>query len=98
MNNKLRLKPIWSIKKPIEKKDMDWSQAKWSFPRLKPMGDSDRDGVKNQFDCRPLNRKRQDEDESSDSKWKRGMTSDFKTVGDLQHFAEGKGRKGDEDD
>jgi len=94
MNNKLRLKPIWPIKKPIERKDMNWSQAKWNYPRLKPMGDRDRDGVKNQFDCKPFDRKRQDN-------WKEMMEERFKTVGDLKHFIgekEEKEEKGDEDD
>jgi len=102
--NKVRLKPIWGRREPIERKDMNWSQAKWNFPKLKPMGDRDRDGVKNQFDCRPLNRKRQDEEEykddslPSDSEWKREMVKNFKTVGDLKNFVEGKVRKGDKDD
>ena len=38
---------------------MNWAQAKWAFPKLKPNRDNDRDGVKNQFDCRPLNFKMQ---------------------------------------
>ena len=78
------------IKKPQDRKNMNWSEAKWANPRLKPMGDWDNDGVKNQFDCKPLNRKKQD-----DSKWKTQMEEDFPTVGDLKHFAEGKGKKND---
>ena len=42
----------------IKKKNMDWSQAKAHFPRLKPLGDIDKDGVKNKFDCKPFDRKR----------------------------------------
>jgi len=47
------------MKQKIDKKNMNWAQAKWAFPKLKPNRDNDRDGVKNQFDCRPLNRKMQ---------------------------------------
>ena len=84
------MKSIWGFKQPQEKKDMNWAQAKWANPRLKPNADSDRDGVKNQFDCKPLNRKKQDDDRlPSDSKWKKKMYDDFDTVGDLKHFAEG---------
>lgn len=43
------------------KKDMNWNQAKKRYPNLKPLGDVDRDGVKNWLDCKPLDRKRQDE-------------------------------------
>jgi len=48
------------MKQKIDKKNMNWAQAKWAFPKLKPNRDNDRDGVKNQFDCRPLNFKKQD--------------------------------------
>ena len=54
--------PSFKIKSPMKDKDMNWSQTKWKYPKLKPMGDKDRDGVKNMFDCKPLNRKRQDVD------------------------------------
>lgn len=53
------MKPFIKIKKPKDRKNMNWAEAKWTNPKLKPMGDWDNDGVKNQFDCRPLNRKRQ---------------------------------------
>jgi len=52
---------LLSRKRSIPKKNMNWSQAKRRFPGLNPMGDADRDGVKNRFDCRPFNRMRQDE-------------------------------------
>lgn len=77
------------IKKPIDRKKMNWAQAKWANPRLRPNADTDRDGVKNQFDCRPLNRKRQHDELPSDSKWKVKMYEEFETVGDLKRFAEG---------
>ena len=44
----------------IKKKNMNWSQAKVHFPRLNPFGDIDRDGVKNKFDCKPFDKKKQD--------------------------------------
>ena len=90
MKNKME---FIKIKKPIDKKNMNWAQAKWNFPKLKPMGDWDNDGVKNQFDCRPMSRKRQHEDPryGSDSKWKLKMTEDFATIEDLKKFAEGNG-------
>jgi len=44
----------------LKKKDMSWTQAKKRFPRLSPMGDADRDGVKNIYDCKPFDRFRQD--------------------------------------
>jgi len=47
----LRLKP--------KKKDMDWPQAKRKYPNMNPMADTDGDGIKNKFDCRPLNKKKQ---------------------------------------
>jgi len=50
-----------SINKLEDRRKMNWSQAKWANPGLKPMGDWDNDGVKNQFDCRPMNRKMQHE-------------------------------------
>lgn len=39
-------------------KNMTWAQAKKAKPRLKPFADSDRDGVPNYRDCRPLNKKK----------------------------------------
>lgn len=78
------MKSVWNIKEPMDRKKMNWAQAKWANPRLKPMGDWDNDGVKNQFDCKPMNRKKQHED--SDSKWKTQMIRDFPTVGDLKKF------------
>jgi len=38
---------------------MSWTQAKRRYPKLSPLGDADRDGVKNRFDCRPFDRKKQ---------------------------------------
>ena len=89
------MKPIWKQKPILKKKDMNWAEAKWANPRLKPNQDYDRDGVKNQFDCRPMNRKRQHAPEAreSDSKFKRQMIEDFSIMGDFRHFAEGKGKK-----
>ena len=78
------------MKQKIDKKNMNWAQAKWAFPKLKPNRDNDRDGVKNQFDCKPFDRKRQDDDRlPSDSKWKVKMYEDFETIGDLKRFGEG---------
>ena len=41
------------------KKDMNWKQAKKAYPKLKPFGDIDKDGVRNKFDCKPFDKKRQ---------------------------------------
>ena len=79
------MKTFWKTKKPKEKKDMNWAEATWKYPRLKPNRDTDKDGVKNQFDCKPFNKKRQ-----HDSEWKEQMIEDFPTVGDLKKFAENK--------
>ena len=49
----------WGTPAPIRKRDQTWSQAKVRHPLLKPMGDSDKDGVKNIFDCRPFNKRTQ---------------------------------------
>jgi len=43
----------------LTNKQLTWPQAKMRFPRLKPMVDTDRDGVINLLDCRPLNKKKQ---------------------------------------
>jgi len=80
------MKRIFDINKSKDRKKMNWSQAKWAHPKLKPMGDWDNDGVKNQFDCRPMNRKMQHD---PSSKWKIKMEREFKTVGDLKEFSEG---------
>ena len=45
--------------KPVSKINMNWKQAKRAYPKLKPMGDIDKDGVKNKFDCKPFNYKKQ---------------------------------------
>jgi len=47
------------MKRSIPKRNMTWSQAKRKYPKLSPLGDADRDGVKNKFDCRPFDRKKQ---------------------------------------
>jgi len=91
---KIKMKDMWNIKKPMDRKKMNWAEAKWANPRLKPMGDWDNDGVKNQFDCRPMNRKKQHVNTSSDSKWKTTMIDDFATIGDLRKFA-GEDKDGD---
>jgi len=50
------------FKEISSKKDsnLNWAEAKRKYPNLKPNADTDRDGVSNRFDCRPLNRNRQD--------------------------------------
>ena len=78
------MKKITKLEQSKDRKTLSWAQAKWKYPKLKPMGDWDNDGVKNQFDCKPMNRKRQ-----HDSEWKTKMTEDFPTIGDLKRFAEG---------
>lgn len=47
----------------IPKKNLNWWQAKKRYPNLKPFGDADKDGVINILDCKPFNKKRQDEDQ-----------------------------------
>ena len=84
------MKSTWNIKEPKDRRDMNWAEAKWSRPGLKPMGDWDNDGIKNQFDCRPLNRKMQHD---PSSKWKIRAEREFATVGDLRKLAEGEGKK-----
>ena len=41
-------------------KQMNWFQVKTKYPKLSPFEDSDKDGVINYLDCKPLNRKKQD--------------------------------------
>jgi len=36
------------------KTDMNWKQAKKAYPKLKPFGDIDKDGVRNKYDCKPF--------------------------------------------
>lgn len=43
----------------IKKKNMTWSQAKRKYPYLSPVGDYDKDGVINIYDCKPFDPKRQ---------------------------------------
>lgn len=81
------MKRIFDIKDIIDRRKMNWAQAKWANPELRPMGDWDNDGVKNQFDCKPMNRKRQHD---PSSKWKIRMEREFATVGDLKDFSEEK--------
>ena len=50
------------LRRSIPKSKMNWLEAKRKYPRLSPFGDADRDGVKNMFDCKPFNKKRQDEE------------------------------------
>jgi len=47
------------IKKVVKKKDMTWTQAKKRYPKINPLGDYDKDGVKNWMDCKPFDKKRQ---------------------------------------
>lgn len=85
------MKTFWKTKKPTEKKDMNWSQATWKYPKLKPNNDYDKDGVKNQFDCRPFDKLKQD------SKWKEKMIEDFPTIRDLRNFVKEERRKENDD-
>jgi len=52
---------FWGLKKSkkkVKKIDMNWSQAKKRYPNLNPLGDTDKDGVKNKFDCKPFDKTR----------------------------------------
>jgi len=51
----LRIKPQHKIKK----KDLNWPQAKKRYPKMNPLGDWDKDKVKNFKDCKPFDRKKQ---------------------------------------
>jgi len=46
--------------KNIKNKDMNWVQAKSKYPKMKPFGDKDKDGLMNMYDCKPLNKKKKD--------------------------------------
>jgi len=50
------------IYKPILLKNLSWPQAKVRFPNMKPLGDADKDGLKNKFDCKPFDRTRKGEE------------------------------------
>jgi len=84
--NNMEMIKIFDIKKPKDRRKMNWAEAKWANPRLKPMGDWDNDGVKNKYDCKPMNRKKQHD---PSSKWKIRMEREFATVGSLRDFADG---------
>jgi len=43
--------------KKVNKKNMNWFQAKQKFPKLNPFGDADKDKVINMFDCKPFDPK-----------------------------------------
>lgn len=49
--------------KHIPKKNLTWLQARRRYPKLNPFGDADKDGVMNIFDCKPFNRKRQEDND-----------------------------------
>jgi len=49
------------VRKRVTKKNLTWTQAKRKYPKLNALKDSDGDRVKNYKDCRPFDRKRQDE-------------------------------------
>lgn len=75
----------WGKPKSISKKKLTWPQAKIRFPLLKPMVDTDRDGVINLLDCRPFDRRRQHEKEIAIGfETIKGM----KTVRDIQKLEE----------
>jgi len=59
--NKSSVIPFLMIGKPkyISKKNLSWPQAKRRFPMLNPYKDTDGDSVKNIFDCRPFNKRKQ---------------------------------------
>ena len=58
-------------KKVVLKKNMNWTQAKSKYPKLSPFGDRDKDGVKNWLDCKPFDKKRQDDFETIDERRRR---------------------------
>lgn len=69
------------------KKALSWQQAKVKFPKMNPMGDADKDGVKNWLDCKPFDPKRQD---TKDGRWiieKKGekVAGPFKNIRRARH-------------
>jgi hypothetical protein len=57
--NKIKIIKDDTKKVPLNK--MNWFQAKNKFNNLNPLGDADKDGLMNMFDCKPFNKKRRDE-------------------------------------
>ena len=55
-------KIFWKQKRPTPG-NRNWVQAIGANPKLKPWGDRDGDRKLNMFDCKPLNRRRQDDGE-----------------------------------
>jgi len=49
-----------SLSQPIT--NLNWKQSKDRFPLMKPLGDADKDRVKNFRDCKPFDRMRQGEE------------------------------------
>jgi rubrerythrin len=92
-------KPREEPKKIISKKNMSYDQAKAKYPRLDPFGDADRDGVKNWVDCKPFDKRRQDDNirnfiSNDFEKWKKqrdrmkaGIPEDLK-LKDVKRLAE----------
>ena len=73
--------------------NLNWTQAKKRFPLLNPFGDADMDGVKNKFDCKPFDRRRQGkwhkgEDVLDDISIGFGTIKEMKTIGDVQKLEE----------
>lgn len=79
----------WGKPKAIPKKDLTWAQAKVRFPKLNPYKDRDKDGVINLLDCKPFNKKKQDE-EVVDFEYIKSL----KTIGDVQRLEEDIIRRG----
>jgi len=82
--------------------DLNWKQAKARFPELKPYGDVDRDKVKNIFDCKPFDIKRQGEkhkknylDEISVGF---GDIKKLQTIGDVQKLEESMLKREEDED
>ena len=71
-------------------KNLSWPQAKSRFPLMNPLGDADKDGVKNFKDCKPFDWKRKGEkhDDDEDKAISFEHTKNLKTVGDVQKLAE----------
>lgn len=53
----IRLNNIHSVR-TIPKKNLTWAQASIRYPRMQALGDADRDGKLNMFDCHPFDKKR----------------------------------------
>jgi len=71
--------------------NLNWPQAKSRFPLMRPFADADKDGVKNKFDCKPFDFKRQGKkhkDYDDDKAISFEYIKELETIGDVKKLAE----------